>query len=113
MAWYLLTQYSNNKPATKRNGKKWDKNKGDNQRSEDKDSNTRDTVGAHVGDTTTTKESTAPSRGASIGAHVSETNVQSSPPSRTIEEILGAHAMNDDDFRGWHQPQWCVYWHNK
>ena len=41
-----------------------------------------------------------PSGGASIDAHVSETNVQSSRPSRTVEKILGAHPMNDDDFWG-------------
>ena len=56
------------------------------------------TAGAHVEDTTTTEESTAPSGGASIGAHVSETNEQSSRPLCTVEEILGAHPMNDHDF---------------
>ena len=36
----------------------------------------------------------------SISAHVSETNVQSSRSLCTVEEILGVHPMNDDDFWG-------------
>ena len=98
MARYLSTQYPNNKPANQRNGKKGDTNKGDDPKSKDKDSNTGGTVGAQVKDATTTEESTAPSGGASIGAHVLETNEQLSRPSRTVEEILGAYPMNDDDF---------------
>ena len=43
-----------------------------NPKSEDKDSNTGGTAGAH--DARTTEESTAPSGEASIGAHVLETN---------------------------------------
>ena len=77
--------------------KKEIKKKGDDSKSEDKDSNTGSTAGAHVEDTTTTEESTAPSRAPSIGAHVSETNVQLFRSPRTMEEILGAHLMNDDD----------------
>ena len=46
--------------------------KGNNLNSEDKDSNTGGTTGAHVRDTTLPKESTIPSRGASIDAHVSK-----------------------------------------
>ena len=65
-----------------------DTKKGDDPKSEDKDNNTRDTTGAHIGDTTTTEESTAPSGGASISAHVLETNVQSSCPSRTAQGIF-------------------------
>ena len=72
----------------------------DDPKSEDRDSNTRDTTGAHIVDTRPTEKSTAASKGASIGTHVLETNVQSPRPSRTIEEILGAHPMNDDDFWG-------------
>ena len=64
----------------------------------DKDSNTGDTAGADVGDTTTTEGSTAPSIGASMGTHISETRVQLSRPSRTMEDILGAHSMHDDEF---------------
>ena len=100
MARHLSTQYPNNKPANQCNGKKGDKSKGDNPKSEDKDSNMGDTAGAHIGDTTTTEESIASSGGASIGIHVSETNVQSSCSSSTVEEILRAHPMNDDDFWG-------------
>ena len=96
MARYLSTQYPNNKPANQCNSKKGDKNKGNNPKSKDKDSNMGGTAGAYVEDTTTTEESTAPSGGASIGAHVSETNQESSRPSRMVEEILGAHPVNDD-----------------
>ena len=98
MARYLSTQYSNNKPANQGGGKKGDKKKGDESRSEDKDGNTGGTAGAHVEDTTTTEESTVPNKAPSIGTHVSKINVQSSNSLRTVEEILGAHPMNDDDF---------------
>ena len=77
---------------------KGDKKKGDGLKSEDKDSNTGATTGAHFEDTTTPKESTAPSGGASIGTHVSETNGQSSGPSRTVEDILEAHLISNDNF---------------
>ena len=87
MAQYLPTQYPNNKSANQGNGKKGDKDKGDDPKSENKDSNMGDTAGAHVGDTTTTDESTAPSKGASIGDHVLETSIQLSRPSRTMKEI--------------------------
>ena len=46
-----------------------------------------------------TKESTALSGAPSIGIHVAKTNVQSSRSLRTVEEILGAHPMYDDDFQ--------------
>ena len=59
-----------------------------------------DTAGAHVWDTTTTEESTAPSGRDSIVTHILETSVQSSRLSRTMEEILGAYPMNDDNFWG-------------
>ena len=104
IARYLSTQYSNNNLFNQRNGKEGDKNKGDDPKSNGKDSNTSDTADAQVGDTTITEESTAPSRGASIGAHVLETNVQFSCPSRTVEEILGAHPMSDIDFWGGTNP---------
>ena len=100
MARYLSTQYPNNKPANQRGGKKGDKKKGDESKSEDKDSNTGGTAGAHVEDTISTEESTIPSRAPSIGAHMSETNVQLSNSPRTVEEILGAHLMDNDDFLG-------------
>ena len=69
-------------------------------KSEDKDSNTGGTTGAHVEDITTTKESTVPSRTPIIGAHISETNVQSSNSSRTVKVILGAHPIDNDVFWG-------------
>ena len=100
MARYLSIQYPNNKPANQRGGKKWDKKKGDESKFEDKDRITGNTAGAHNEDTTTTEESTLPNRTPSIGAHVLETNVQSSNSSRTVEEILGAHPIDDDDFWG-------------
>ena len=67
-----------------------------NPKSEDKDSNTGGTAGAHVEDTTTNENSIAPSGGASLGDHVSEKNQVPSRPSRTVDEILGAHPVNDD-----------------
>ena len=104
MARYLSIQYPNNNLVNQHNSKKEDKNKGGDSKYEDKDSTTVDTVGAHVGDTTITAEFTAPSGGASIPAHILETNVQSSRPSRTMEEILGAYLMNNDDFWGGTNP---------
>ena len=100
MARYLSTQYPNNKPAYQRIGKKREKLKGNDSKSEDKDSNTCGTASPHVEDTTTTDESTAPTGGASIGAHILETNQESFHPSRTVDKILGAHPMNGDEFWG-------------
>ena len=80
--------------------KKRDKRKGNDSKSEDKDSNTNGTDGTHVADTTTTEAFTTPSRAPGIGAHISETNVQLSRSSRTVEEILGAHPINDEDLWG-------------
>ena len=77
---------------------KGDKRKDNDSKPEDKDSNTGGTAGAHIEDTTTTEEYNAPSGAPSIGIHVSEINLQSSRSPRTIEEILGVHSMNDDDF---------------
>ena len=71
---YLSTQYPNNKPTNQRGGNKGNKRKGDDPKSEDKDSNTGGTAGAHVEDTTTNENTTAPSGGASLGAHISEIN---------------------------------------
>ena len=67
--------YSIKSPNNPRD-KKGDKNgkKGDEPKSEDKDNNTVDTVGAHIGETTMPKDSNAPSDGSSIGAHVFEVN---------------------------------------
>ena len=52
MARYLSTQCPNNKPANQRGGNKGNKRKGDDPKSEDKDSNTDGTAGAQVEDTT-------------------------------------------------------------
>ena len=69
--------------------------KGDDPKSEDKDNITGGTSGAHVEDTTTNKNTTAPSGGDSLGAHVSETSQATSRPSRTVEEILKTHPIDD------------------
>ena len=95
-AWYLSTQYPNNKPPNQRGSKKGNKRKGDDPKSEDKDSITGGTAGAQVENTTTNKNTTAPSGGASLGAHVSETSQAISRPSRTVEEVLGVHPIVDN-----------------
>ena len=56
MARYLSTQYSNNKLAHQRGGKKGDKRKSNDLKSEDKDSDTGGTTDTHIEDTTTTEE---------------------------------------------------------
>ena len=96
MARYLSTQYLNNKPANQRGGKKGDKRKGDDSKSEDKDSNMGGTAGAHIEDTTTNEASTAPSGGASLETHILEKKQVPSRQLRTVDEILGAHSVNDD-----------------
>ena len=99
IARYLSTQYPNNKPTSQHGGKKGDKRKGNDSKSEDKDSNTGGTTGAHVEDTTTNEDSTAPSGGASLRAHVLDTNQELYRPSRKVDDILGAHPI-DDNFWG-------------
>ena len=79
---------------------KGEKMKGNKSKSEEKDSNTGDTAGAHVEDTTTTEESTPPKGMPNIGTHVLETNVQSSISPSTVEEILQAHPIDNDDLWG-------------
>ena len=76
----------------------------DGPKSEDKDSNTAGTAGAHVGDTVPPEESTAFSGRASIGAHILEANEQASHPTRSVEEILGAHPIGNKDFWGGTNP---------
>ena len=73
MARYLPVQYRNKISNNPRN-KRGDKNSkmGDDSKSEDTDSTTTSTAGAHVGDVTSSRDSTAPSKGSSIGAHLSE-----------------------------------------
>ena len=70
--------------------------KGNDPTSEDMDSNTGGTTGAHVEDTTPNEDTTALSGRASLGAHVSETNQTSSRPSRTVDEMLGVYPVNGD-----------------
>ena len=91
-AQYLSTQHPNNKPCNQCKNKQ---RKGIDPKSEDKDNTTGDTPGAHVEDTTTNEDITAPSGGASLGAHVSETSQATSRPSRMVEEILEAHPIDD------------------
>ena len=100
MTRYLSTQYPNKNSANQCKDKKGDRSgkKEDNSKSEDKDSNTAGTEVAHVGNTTPHEESTASSGGASIGAHILEANEQLSRPILSVEDILGAHSMGDDDF---------------
>ena len=50
-ALYLSTQCPNTKPANQRKGNKGNKRTGDDKKSEDKDSNTDGTAGAHIEDT--------------------------------------------------------------
>ena len=50
------------------------------------DNITGGSAGAHIEDTTTNENTTAPSGGASLGAHVSETSQATSRPSRTVEK---------------------------
>ena len=87
-AQYLSTQYPNTKPANQRKGNKRNKRTGDDTKSENKDSNTDGTAGAHIEDTTTNENTTA--------THVSETSQATSCASRTEEEILGAHPVDDN-----------------
>ena len=54
------------------------------------------TASAHVENTTTNEDTTTPSGGASLDNHVLEKNQVLSCPSQTVNEILGAHPVNDD-----------------
>ena len=96
MARCLSTQNTTKTPNNPRN-KKGDKDskKGDDSKSEDKDSISTGTAGAHVGDVTTPQDSTAPSNGSSIGAHVSEIMEPAFRPARSVEELLAAHPVDD------------------
>ena len=87
---YLSTQYPNNKPANLRESNKENERKGDDPKSEDKDNITDGTAEAQVEDTTTNKNTTAPSGGTSLGAHVSETSQATSRSSRTVRKNIGS-----------------------
>ena len=115
IARYLSTQYPSKNSANRRNSKKEDRSgkNGDDPKSEDKDSNTAGTAGVHVWDTTPHEESTASNRRASISTHILKANEQLSRPTRSVEDILEAHPINDDNFLEWDKPKWRVYWHSK
>ena len=70
--------------------------KGGDPNSEDKNNNTTGTAVAHVGDATTPEDSAASSRGASIDAHIVEAREQLSRSTRSIEDLFGAHPIDDD-----------------
>ena len=90
--WYLATQYPNIKPSNQRKNKQ---RKVDDPKSKDKDNTTSGTASAHVENSTTSEDTTAPRGEASLGAHVSETSQATSPPPHTTEGILGEHAIDD------------------
>ena len=96
MVRHLSSMYSI-KSANNPRDKKGDKNgkKGDEPKSEDKDNNTTGTTGAHVRETATPKDSTAPSNGSSIGAHVSEVEEHNVWPTQSVQEILVTHDIDD------------------
>ena len=89
---YLTTQYPNIKSGNQRKTKQ---KKEDDQKSEEKDNATTGTAEAHVEDSTTRQDNTAPSGEANLGALVLETNQATSPITRTAEEILGVHPIDD------------------
>ena len=90
------TQY-NNKIINNPRDKRGDRNskKGDDSKSEDSNTSTTRTTGAHIGEVTTPQDSTAPSKGSSIGAHVSEILGLTFCPAQSVEELLAAHPVDD------------------
>ena len=96
MARYLLLQY-NIKNVNNPCNKKGDKNgkKGDESNSEDKDNNNTGTTGTHVGEITTPQDSNAPSDGSSIGAHSSEVAKPDVWSTRSVQDILATHVINN------------------
>ena len=101
MARYMSTQHPSKNSSHQRKSKRGPKRKeGDNPKSEDKDNSATGTAGAHIGDVTIPKDSNIPSGGASIGTHVLEAIEQSSRPTRSVEDLLGAHFSNDNIWGG-------------
>ena len=96
MARYLSLMY-NIKNVNNHRNKKGDKNgkKGDKPKSEGKDKNNTGTAGAHAGKITTPQDSSAPSNGSSIGAHISEVSEPDVRPTRSVQDILVTHAINN------------------
>ena len=73
-----------------KNGKKCDEPK-----SEDKDNNNTDTVGAHVGESVTPQDSRAPSDRSSICTHVFKVEEPNVWPTQSVQDMLATHAIND------------------
>ena len=96
MVIYLSTQYNNKIPNNPHN-KRGDRNskKGDDSKSEDKDSTTTGTAGVHLGEVTTSQDSTIPSEGSSIGTYISEIAEPAFHPAQSAEELLAAHPVDD------------------
>ena len=72
---------------------------GDDSRSEDSNTTTTGTAGAHIEEVTPPQDSTAPSKGSSIGANISEITEPAFCPARSVEELLAAHLVNDAIWR--------------
>ena len=79
MTRYLSTQYTTKIPNNPCN----------------KGGTTMGTAGAHIGEVTTPQDSTASSDESSIGAHVSEIVELAFCPTRSVEELLVAHPVDD------------------
>ena len=99
MAIYLSTQYNTKTPNNQRD-KKGDTNskKGDDSKSEDKDSTNTGTTGAHMGDAMTPPDSTASRNGSSIGAHIGDAPKDVDSLFRrpqTVDKLLAAHPIDD------------------
>ena len=77
---------------------KKDKNrkKGDEAKSENKDSDITGTAGAHIGKTTSAQDNVgATSNVLSIGAHVSYVTKTSVPSTQSVHELLAAHPVDN------------------
>ena len=76
---------------------KRDKNgkKGDKAKSEDKDNSITGTAGIHIRETAAAQDAGATSDGSSIGAHVSDVNETNVPLTRSVQELLAAHPVDN------------------
>ena len=99
MAKFLPSQSKkkNIKPKNKPCDKKGDKNRknGDEAKLEDKDNNNTGTAGAYVWETAAAQDSSTTSNGSSIGAHVSDVTKTNAPLTRSIQDLLAAHPVED------------------
>ena len=102
IARYMSAQYPNKNPGYQPDSTTGDRNrkKGNDPKSEDKDNNTTCTIGSHIGDVTTPEDSTTPGDGSSISAHVSEATKQPSHSTRSVENLLEAHSIDDAIWSG-------------